>query len=256
MMAGEMTIDQLAGAVGMTVRNVRAYASRGLLQAPRLVGRKGYYGVEHASRLRLIRDLLDRGYTLGAVASALEENQLPDAHALDLLSLLSHPTGEPPEPERISRDTLASMAGVDRDVRLRDQLVADLVDRGLVEELDERTLLLKEPILVRAGAQAMAMGLSRETVLDLFGLITTSTSELAGHFVDAVRREVWRPFAERGMPEEEWPVLVASLEAIIPVAVQSVVASFRTQLAETIEAALGEEIGQLTSGAADELFGS
>ena len=33
----EMTIEQLASTVGMTVRNVRAYASRGLLPAPLLV---------------------------------------------------------------------------------------------------------------------------------------------------------------------------------------------------------------------------
>ncbi|MGH3317261.1 MAG: MerR family transcriptional regulator, partial [Nocardioidaceae bacterium] len=91
----ELTIDQLAAQVGMTVRNVRAYASRGLIPAPRLVGRTGYYGQEHASRLRLIRDLIDRGYTLAAVERAVLNNaSLPSGHALALLNTLDNPLGK------------------------------------------------------------------------------------------------------------------------------------------------------------------
>lgn len=252
----EMTIDQLAAAVGMTVRNVRAYASRGLLPAPRLVGRKGYYGPQHASRLRLVRDLVERGYTLGAVERALEgHHELPDSHALDLLGLLAHPVGQPAEPEQISRDTLASMAGIDSDAGLREALVDDLVDRGLVQRVDDRTLLLLEPVLVRAVAQAMAIGLARETVLELFSVITRDTAELAEHFVDAVRQEVWRPFVERGMPEDEWSGLVSAIEGIIPTAVQAVVASFRGQLTSAIGEAMGEELNALTGDQARDLFG-
>jgi DNA-binding transcriptional MerR regulator len=252
----EMTIEQLASTVGMTVRNVRAYASRGLLPAPRLVGRKGYYGPAHASRLRLIRDLVDRGYTLGAVEKALEDRtELPDSHALDLLGLLSNPVGQPVEPERIDRATLASLAGIEDDLELREALVDDLVARGLVERVDDDTLLLNEPVLVRAGAQAMGIGLSRETVLALFSVITTDMTEMSEHFVEAVRREVWRPFLERGMPEEEWPQLVGSIETIIPVAVQAVVASFRAQLTVAIETAMGEELSEITGDQLKDLFG-
>src|SRR5437899_6537861 len=90
-----LTIEQLATTVGMTVRNIRAYAGRGLLPAPRLVGRKGFYGPDHVARLNLIRDLLGRGYTLAAVENALTDNpELADPHALDFLGLLSNPIGE------------------------------------------------------------------------------------------------------------------------------------------------------------------
>src|SRR5512144_2698200 len=68
----QMTIDQLAASVGMTVRNVRAYAGRGLIPPPHLVGRTGYYGHEHVSQLLLIRDLLERGYTLSAVEKVVK----------------------------------------------------------------------------------------------------------------------------------------------------------------------------------------
>ncbi|MGA8851022.1 MAG: MerR family transcriptional regulator, partial [Aeromicrobium sp.] len=55
----EFTVDELAARAQMTVRNVRAYASRGLMDAPRLEGRTGYYSLQHLQRLQLIRQLLD-----------------------------------------------------------------------------------------------------------------------------------------------------------------------------------------------------
>src|SRR3954466_5045373 len=90
----ELTVDQLAARVGMTVRNVRAYASRGLLPPPRLVGRTGFYSREHVHRLLLVRELLDRGYTLAAVEKAISSRGYGLAgHALDLLRMLDSPIG-------------------------------------------------------------------------------------------------------------------------------------------------------------------
>src|SRR5215510_3515471 len=88
----ELTVDELAARVGMTVRNVRAYASRGLLPPPRLVGRTGFYNRDHVHRLLLVRELLDRGYTLSAVERAMQEPGPGLAgHALDLLRRLDSP---------------------------------------------------------------------------------------------------------------------------------------------------------------------
>ena len=133
----ELTIDQLAARVGMTVRNVRAYASRGLIPPPRLVGRTGYYGEEHASRLRLIRDLIERGYTLAAVERAvLTHASLPAGHALALLNVLDNPLGQHEEPEEISRDALAAAAGIRPD----DDMVDAMIEAGLAEKIDDKTL--------------------------------------------------------------------------------------------------------------------
>ncbi len=246
MSAREMTIDQLASAVGMTVRNVRAYATRGLLPAPRLVGRKGFYGPEHESRLRLIRDLIDKGYTLGAVEKALEERDLPDSHALDLLGLLANPLGQKAEPEEISRETLASLAGIGDDAELRDRIVTQMVGHGLVRVLDDERLLLLQPVVVRSGAKAISLGLAPDTMFGLYEVIRSDTNELAEKFVGAARAEIWQPFADRGMPNEEWESLLASFESIIPVAVQAVLAAFRGALTDSIETAMGEELASLT----------
>jgi DNA-binding transcriptional MerR regulator len=55
----------------MTVRNIRAYQARGVLEPPTLVRRTGYYDESHVDRLETVRDLLDSGLTLNAVHGLL-----------------------------------------------------------------------------------------------------------------------------------------------------------------------------------------
>src|SRR5215208_7034924 len=63
-----LTIGELAAAAGMTVRNVRNHAARGLLAPPHMVARTGYYGAEHLERLALIRAMQAEGFNLEAIA--------------------------------------------------------------------------------------------------------------------------------------------------------------------------------------------
>jgi DNA-binding transcriptional MerR regulator len=244
----ELTIDQLASRVGMTVRNVRAYASRGLIPAPRLVGRTGYYREEHASRLRLIRDLIDRGYTLAAVERAVLHNtSLPAGHALALLSTLDNPLGKQEEPEIVSREALAAASGIRPDDDMLDALVA----AGLAERVDDATLRLLRPSIVHAGSQAVALGLSKESTLAMLPMLAEHLRPIAQHFVDQFREQIWHPFAEAGMPEEEWPEVLQQIRAVLPVAGQSVLAVFRDQLTSVIDEALGQELEALADGAQD-----
>lgn len=251
----DLTVDQLAAAVGMTVRNVRAYASRGLLAPPRLVGRTGYYGAEHVNRLRLIRDLLERGYTLAAIEQALERNpQLSDAHVLDLMNTLAHPLGRPEEPEDIDDKLLTHLAGVPHDP----EFVESLIQVGLLERVGPSTVRMHRPVLVRAGAQALALGMARDSVLALWAEISEHLHAVAQAAVQTYRDEVWRPFSEAGLPEDQWPTMLSSIESILPVVSQAVLAIFRDELSSVVEDALGEEIAALGGagdGAADSAGG-
>ncbi len=71
-MRREYTLEQIAAAVGMTERNVRAYRSRGLIRPPRMRGRVGYYDQEHLAELRLIQGLLGRGLGLSVITQLVE----------------------------------------------------------------------------------------------------------------------------------------------------------------------------------------
>src|SRR3981081_1801497 len=55
--AAALTIAQPAAEVGMSVRNIRNHHSRGLLPAPEVRARVGYYGAEHVARLQPLPDL-------------------------------------------------------------------------------------------------------------------------------------------------------------------------------------------------------
>lgn len=253
-MSDEMTIDQLASRVGMTVRNVRAYSSRGLVPPPRLVGRTGYYNEEHVRRLQLVRDLLDRGYTLSAVERALADQPvLTDVHVLDLLSVLSEPLGQAPEPEVIELEALGRLAHIEVD---REHGLLDFLEsHKLLERLDDDKVRLLQPVLVRAGAQAMALGMSRETIMRLLEGVLAAADQMATPFVNGFRDDVWRPFRDAGLPEDGWPQFLGSIQALLPVATQVVVAVFRDRLAVAIETALGEELEQLGGDAVNLPFG-
>ena len=52
-----LTLDELVDRVGMSVRNIRFYTSRGLVPPPLRRGRSGFYGPDHVARLELVRAL-------------------------------------------------------------------------------------------------------------------------------------------------------------------------------------------------------
>lgn len=243
---GELTVDELAARAHMTVRNVRAYASRGLIDAPRLEGRTGYYSLKHLQRLQLIRQLLDRGYTLAAVEKAVQGAPGTAAgHALDLIELLDLPADDGID-EIMSRDDLAALAGVPRG----DGLIDAMEKFGLVAwiEGDHEHVHLLQPTVVRTGAAAVAMGLSPETVIALFPLLQARLNDIANAFVHAVAEEIIDPFLTQGLPEDQWPSLLASVESLIPIASQVTLGMFRNSLQESIDRELEAKIGLLGGG--------
>lgn len=82
----------------MTVRNIRAHQSRGLLPPPEVRGRTGYYGDEHVARLELIRDLQSDGLNLEAIRRLLEGVGKSSTEVLDFTRALRVPfEGEDPD---------------------------------------------------------------------------------------------------------------------------------------------------------------
>ena len=67
----DLTIDELARRTGMTVRNIRAHQSRGLIPPPQVRARTGYYGPDHVARIELIQELQADGYSLDLIRRIL-----------------------------------------------------------------------------------------------------------------------------------------------------------------------------------------
>lgn len=233
----ELTVDQLAAKVGMTVRNVRAYAGRGLIPPPRLVGRTGYYDADHVARLTLVRELLGKGYTLAAVERMMSE--LPDgALALGVFETLVNPW-TPAEPEVLDELQLAERAGVPHDPAV----IARLVELGIAERRDDGLLRIPNPDLLRTGLEVIKLGVPMQAIFEMLPKLFTQADAVAKIYVELFRSTVWREFADAGLPAEGWPEIQRTLEHIIPLAGQALVAAFREAMAREIEVAAYEELG-------------
>jgi DNA-binding transcriptional MerR regulator len=62
-----LTLEELTARVGMSVRNIRFYTSKGLVPPPVRRGRSGYYTPDHVARLQLVQELQGHGFTLSAI---------------------------------------------------------------------------------------------------------------------------------------------------------------------------------------------
>ena len=231
----ELTIDQLAARVGMTVRNVRAYAGRGLLPPPRLVGRTGYYGPQHVAQLTLVRELLGQGYTLAAVQKAVARRtagQSADTGgALALHRALMAPWQTEP-PQETDLDTLAARAGADR--AATEQIAQHLARMGVLELLPGGQLRVLDPALLDAGIRGVRLGLPAAALVAAQQRVVELVEEAAETYVAMFRDTVWREFVDAGMPEDGWPRIQAVVEGLQPVAAQALLASFRSAMAAAV----------------------
>lgn len=71
----EYTITQLAELTLASVRNIRAYQEKGILPAPVKRGRIAIYGEDHLVRLRMIQQLLTRGYSIANISEILHAHE-------------------------------------------------------------------------------------------------------------------------------------------------------------------------------------
>ncbi|CAJ1510801.1 MerR family transcriptional regulator [[Mycobacterium] holstebronense] len=82
----EYRLDELAQLTGVSSRNIRAYQGRGLLPPPHREGRVAVYDENHLFQLRMIAELLEKGYALTHIQTFLEG--LANRHDLvDILGL-------------------------------------------------------------------------------------------------------------------------------------------------------------------------
>ena len=94
----------------MTVRNVRAHQSRGLLPPPEVRGRTGYYGDEHVARLELVKELQAEGFNLEAIRRIVESAGGSISEVLDFSRALPAPFKDE-QPEIVDAEEVAERWG-------------------------------------------------------------------------------------------------------------------------------------------------
>src|SRR3954447_19074617 len=92
--AGKMTIAELARRTGMTVRNIRAHQTRGLLPPPEVHGRTGFYNEEHVRRIELTREMQAEGLNLEAIRRVLDSTEGGSTEIVDFARAIRAPFDE------------------------------------------------------------------------------------------------------------------------------------------------------------------
>ncbi len=234
--AGEMRIDELSAAAGVTSRTIRDYQARGLLPAPRLEGRTGWYAPEHLARLHLIADLQERGFSLAAVRATLDAwasgNDLQGL--LDLEQLLLAPWGDADHQARVMPVT---------ELLERFSFVEDLpgtvqkaIASGLLEPRDDH-FLAPAPVILEAAEDLLRMGMDVDDLLDLLAQTQADTARIAQRFVERVAPSVIEQLEQHGVN--------AALDAVRrlrPFALGAVRAVLDVELRASIDARL-EQLG-------------
>jgi DNA-binding transcriptional MerR regulator len=232
-----LTIDELAQRTGMTVRNIRAHQSRGLVPPPSVRGRTWYYGDEHAERIELIKELQADGFNLEAIRRLLESAGGSSAEVLDFSRTLRAPF-EDEQPEILTAAEMSERWGgaLDPALMVRSEKL------GLLRDLGDGRFEILSPRLQRAGTELAALGVPPATALEVAAQVRTHARRVARVFIELFMESVWKPFNQAGRPEDEWPKVRDALERLRPLASDALLAIFQQVMSEAVDEAASNEI--------------
>ena len=237
----EMTVDELSRRAGMTVRNVRAHQSRGLLQPPEVRGRTGYYGERHLARLELIKELQAEGFNLEAIRRIIENApQASSREALDFTRALTDAFSEE-QPEIVSADELAEPWGDEASP----EMVRRVIKLGFVRDLGDGRYEVRSPRLRKASEELVTLGVPLETAIEVLRTLKRHSESVSKAYAKLFVDNVWRPFEQAGAEDQDWSEVNEALERLRPLAAQSLLAAFQLVMAETVETTLERELARL-----------
>ena len=192
----EYRIDDLARSAGTTVRNVRVYQDRELLPPPRREGRAAIYSDAHLVRLRLIINMLERGYAFAQIKEMLSawEAGRGLADVLGLEEVMGASWAEE-GPRVVSAGQLRELYGR--------QLTQSNIKRAVAMGLLERrgtSFVAPSPQLFDAGVELVQLGVPLNEVLDLAERLQHDIDGVARMLVRLVHTRVLDPDGTGGLP--------------------------------------------------------
>lgn len=233
-------VDELAARCGISVDTVRFYQTKGLLPPPERKSRVAWYTTEHLERLRRVRDLKRKGFTLISIRRLLD-GELDRADEALVEALAGPLPGEDDQAEEfLTVEELADRIGV---------------SPSLIHAIEREHLLVPRmhdgvARYTSADAAAAAAGLTLlETGLPLSELLALAhehdqqarrTAEKAVAMFDEYVRGPIRDSSDSD--EEAATLLVEAFRKMLPATVALVAHHFRRVLLATAQARI-EKVG-------------
>jgi DNA-binding transcriptional MerR regulator len=237
-----LTIEQLSAESGMTVRNIRSHRARGLLPAPEVRDRVGYYGPQHVARLRLIQELQSEGFNLKGIERLLEQSPGPAEQFLSFKRALGA-SFETEEPQTFTREELAKRFVDDDDEALKQGIAS-----GALVPLGDDRFEARVPSLLDAAEGVVAQGVPLNHALAVLSKVQDRCRSVAREFVRLFLEDVWKPFEQAGYPEEKWPEVRAALDQLRPLSSQALMGIYQMTMADEVDSAFGRQLERLSRG--------
>jgi DNA-binding transcriptional MerR regulator len=190
----EYRIEQLAGAAGVAVDTIRFYQGKGLMEAPRRDGRITWYSDAHLDRLRRIRGLQQRGFTLTVIRRFLEgELEASDEALVEAVTA-------PVAPETLSLDELAARSGI------APPLLRNLEQAGLllpVTDGDQPLYPAEDLEALAAGLKLVEAGVPIGSLMEVGAEHAAAVERTARRAVVLFDRHVRERIQAQGGPEQD-----------------------------------------------------
>lgn len=175
-----LTLDELTTRVGLSVRTVRFYTSRGLIPPPIRRGRSGYYSAIHVARIELVLELQSHGFTLSAIeryVDGIPEDATPEDISLARTMLAPWQSDLPIEMDRAQLETRAGHA-------LDDDDIATLQALGVLRVRGTSYLVASNQLAI--GIRLLELGFPREVAAAAAAVYQEHGEQMARELHDVV----------------------------------------------------------------------
>lgn len=231
----EYTIDQLAAKTGVPSRTIRFYQAKGVLAPPKRRGRVAFYDDSHATRLKLVSELQDKGLRLRAIRDLI---LTPDADNdtiqqwLGLGQKIGNFVAD--EPQLLTEDQLKELLGNPAPgtiARLRRYGGLTVEGSGLSQRY-----LVQSPALLKIASQLEAAGISLEIALKFHEILEKHLRRTADEVVELAIKQLGKGFGRSNRPED----VARAVECLYPTAPGG--DAVRVVFAREIQRAIGEHL--------------
>ena len=231
-----LSLEELTDRVGMSVRNIRFYTSRGLVPPPIRRGRSGFYSADHVARLELVQELQSHGFTLAAIekyVAGIPGSATPEDIALHR-TMLAPWQAEPPV--QLTKAELDKRAGRPLD----DDELATLVTLGIVSPATRGRYRVAVSHL-SVGLGLLDLGFPPQAAQAAAEVYAAHGRAIAEELYAVFRKLVWPAYKESGAPPQ---ALREVLERLKPLSVASLVTAYEVAMDDAKREGIARRTGE------------
>jgi DNA-binding transcriptional MerR regulator len=220
-----LTLEELTDRVGMSVRNIRFYTSKGLVPPPLRRGRSGYYTSDHVARLQLVQELQGHGFTLSAIekyVAGIPADATPGDIALHRTMLAPWMADSLEEMPRAEIERRAGRGLSTADLETLQAL-------GVLEPCGRGRFRVSVSQL-GVGLGLLDLGYPIEAARAAHEVYTAHGRAIAEELYELFRTRVWPVYKEQGVSPERIQDVVERLK---PLSINSLVRAYEAGMDET-----------------------